>query len=86
MKLILLLALLVFGVLLLTVLVFFLLIARNLKAIAAAIARASSLAEAVEQHGGPPVPAAPRPRPTMREIFAVLPSVLKRADRLRGQD
>ena len=83
MKLIVLLGLIVLGVFLVTIVVFFLLIARNLKSIAAAVARATSLAEAVEEQGGPPL-TAPPPRRTMKEIFSVLPALLKRADTLKG--
>ena len=61
--------------------VLFLVIARNLKAMAAAVEQATTLVQTVENQGGLPIPAAPRRR-TMKEIFSVLPSLLKRADTL----
>ena len=61
--------------------VLFLVIARNLKAMAAAVEQATALAQTVENRGGLPIAPAARKR-TMKEIFSVLPSLLKRADTL----
>jgi hypothetical protein len=61
--------------------VLFLVIARNLKAMAAAVEQATTLVQAVEDKGGLPIAPPPRKRP-MKEIFSVLPSLLKRADTL----
>lgn len=78
-------ALALVGIFLVVIMVLTLLVARNLKAMAAAVAQASALVEAVEGQGGLPL-AQPRPttRYSMKEIFAALPSLLKRADSLRG--
>jgi hypothetical protein len=65
--------------------VLFLVIARNLKAMAAAVEHATTLARTVENQGGVPIAAPPRKR-TMKEIFSVLPSLLKRADSLNKAD
>ena len=70
------------AVFLVVIIVFFLLIARNLKTIAAAVEHASSLAQAAGQTGGPPLTGPPTKR-SMKEIFSVLPGLLKRADHLR---
>lgn len=80
-------ALALVGIFLAVIMVLTLLVARNLKAMAAAVAQASALVEAVEGQGGLPI-APPRPttRYSMKEIFAALPSLLKRADSLRGTD
>lgn len=69
------------GLFLLVIMVLFLLIARNLKAMASAVDRATTLVQRVEQQGGLPIMPPPRKR-TMKEIFSVLPSLLKRADTL----
>jgi len=61
--------------------VLFLVIARNLKAMAAAVEQATALAQTVENQGGLPI-APPARKRTMKEIFSVLPSLLKRADTL----
>lgn len=81
MNLFLILALGLLGLFLLTVMVLLLLIARNLKAMAAAVGRATTLVQTVEQQGGLPLSPPPRKR-SMKEIFSVLPSLLKRADTL----
>jgi len=65
--------------------VLFLVIARNLKAMVAAVEHATTLARTVENQGGVPIAAPPRKR-TMKEIFSVLPSLLKRADSLNKAD
>ena len=65
--------------------VLFLVIARNLKAMAAAVEHATTLARTVEHQGGLPIAAPPRKR-TMKEIFSVLPTLLKRADSLNKAD
>jgi hypothetical protein len=67
------------------IMVLFLVIARNLKAMAAAVERATTLARTVENQGGLPIAVPPRKR-TMKEIFSVLPSLLKRADSLDKAD
>ena len=82
MKMVILVALALLGLFLVVILVLFLLIARNLKTMAAAVAQATALAETVEQEGGSPK-LTPPPKRTMKEIFAVLPSLLKRADNLK---
>lgn len=69
------------GVFLAIVLVLFLIIARNLKAMASAVERASSLVQTVEEQGGLPLKAPP-PKRSMKEIFSALPSLLKRAETL----
>lgn len=69
------------GLFLLVVLVLFLIIARNLKSMVSAVERATNLAQSVESQGGLPLNQPVRKR-TMKEIFAVLPSLLKRADTL----
>ena len=61
--------------------VLFLIIARNLKAMAAAVEHARTLVETVEKQGGLPL-APPAHKRTMKEVFSVLPSLLKRADTL----
>jgi hypothetical protein len=70
------------GVFLAIIMVLFLLVGRNLKAMAAAVAHATSLAEKVEEQAGPPLVKA-APKRSMKEIFSVLPSLLRRADTLR---
>ena len=65
--------------------VLFLVIARNLKAMAAAVEHATTLVQTVEKQGGLPR-AAPARKRTMKEIFSVLPSLLKRADSLNKAD
>ena len=65
--------------------VLFLVIARNLKAMAAAVEQATTLARTVENQGGLPI-ATPLRKRTMKEIFSVLPSLLKRADSLNKAD
>jgi hypothetical protein len=80
MKLILVVVLGLVGVFLAVILVLFLLIARNLKSMASAVARATSLVEAVEERDRPSLTP---PKRSMKEIFAVLPSLLRRADTLR---
>ncbi|GAC1367296.1 MAG: hypothetical protein NVSMB32_12200 [Actinomycetota bacterium] len=80
-------ALAVVGIVLAVIMVLTILVARNLKAMAAAVAQASALAETIESQSGSPLkPAAPPPRHTMKEIFAALPSLLKRADSLRNKE
>ena len=69
------------GLFLLVVLVLFLIIARNLKSMVSAVERATNLAQSVESQGGLPLSRPVRKR-TMKEVFAVLPSLLKRADTL----
>jgi hypothetical protein len=69
------------AVFLVIVLVLFLVIARNLKAMAAAVDQATSLVQTVEGQGGVPIAPPPRKR-TMKEVFSVLPSLLKRAGTL----
>jgi hypothetical protein len=69
------------GLFLLVVLFLFLIIARNLKSMVKAVERATSLAETVESQGGLQLRGPARKR-TMKEVFAVLPSLLKRADTL----
>ncbi|HYR62879.1 MAG TPA: hypothetical protein VET24_09670 [Actinomycetota bacterium] len=69
------------GVFLAIVMVLFLVIARNLKSMAAAVEQATNLVQTVESQGGIPITPPPRKR-TMKEIFSVLPSLLKRADTL----
>ena len=61
--------------------VLFLIIARNLKAMAAAVEHATELVQTVENQGGLPL-APPARKRTMKEIFSALPSLLKRADSL----
>lgn len=68
------------GLFLLVLLVLFLIIARNLKSMVSAVERATNLAQTVESQGG--LPLKPVRKRTMREIFSVLPSLLKRADTL----
>jgi hypothetical protein len=75
-------ALALLGFFLIVILVLFLLIARNLKSMAAAVARATALAETVERQGTGPA-LTPAPKRSMKEIFAALPSLLKRADNLK---
>jgi hypothetical protein len=65
--------------------VLFLIIARNLKAMASAVEHATTLVETVEKQGGLPL-APPSRKRTMKEIFSVLPSLLKRADSLDKAD
>ena len=60
--------------------VLFLVIARNLKTMAAAVEHARELVKTVENQGGLLAP--PARKRTMKEIFSVLPSLLKRADSL----
>ena len=80
-------ALALVGIFLAVIMVLTILVARNLKAMAAAVAQASALVEAVEGQGGLPMaPARPFMRHGMKEIFAALPSLLKRADSLRATD
>ena len=67
------------------IMVLFLIIARNLKAMAAAVEHATTLARTVENQGGLPIAAPPRKR-SMKEIFSVLPSLMKRADSLDKAD
>lgn len=75
-------ALALLGLFLIVIMVLFLLIARNLKSMAAAVSRATALAETVERQGtGPSL--TPPPKRSLREIFAALPSLLKRADTLK---
>lgn len=62
--------------------VLFLVIARNLKAMAAAVEQATTLVKTVENQGGLPIVPQPRKRPSMKEVFSVLPGLLKRADSL----
>lgn len=69
------------GLFLVVILVLVLLVARNLKSMAAAVARATALAETVEQGSGPKL--TPVPKRSLKEIFAALPSLLKRADNLK---
>ena len=69
------------GLFLAVVLVLFLIIARNLKSMVSAVERASALAQTVEKQGGVPLSRPSRKR-TMKEIFSVLPSLLKRAEPL----
>lgn len=69
------------GLFLVVVLVLFLIIARNLKSMVKAVEQATNLAETVESQGGLPLRGPVRKR-TMKEVFAVLPSLLKRADTL----
>jgi hypothetical protein len=61
--------------------VLFLIIARNLRAMASAVEHATELVQTVENQGGLPL-APPVRKRTMKEIFSVLPSLLKRADSL----
>jgi hypothetical protein len=61
--------------------VLFLIIARNLKSMAAAVEQATTLVQTVENQGGLPI-APPARKRTMKEMFSVLPSLLKRADTL----
>lgn len=81
MKLILLVVLGLLGVFLAVIMVLFLLIARNLKSMASAVAQATSLVERFEELGTPSL--TPPPKRSMKEIFSVLPSLLRRADSLR---
>jgi hypothetical protein len=80
MKLILVIVLGILAVVLVLVMTLLLVIGRNLKSMAAAVAQVSSLAERVEQEGKPSF--SPPPKRSLKEIFAVLPSLLKRADSL----
>ncbi|HLI56037.1 MAG TPA: hypothetical protein VKY26_03285 [Actinomycetota bacterium] len=82
MKLILVVVLALVGLFLIVIFSLLLLIGRNLKSMANAIAQVSQLAERVEAEGTPTIAPTPRPKPTMKEIFAVLPSLLKRANTL----
>lgn len=82
MKLILVVVLALVGLFLVVIFGLLLLIGRNLKSLANAVGQVSQLAERVEAEGTPRIPAAPRPKPTMKEIFSVLPSLLKRANTL----
>ncbi|MGH2719929.1 MAG: hypothetical protein ACRDJU_15320 [Actinomycetota bacterium] len=85
MKLILVVVLALVGLFLFVIFALLLLIGRNLKSLASAVGQVSQLAQRVEAEGKPSIassPAAPRPKPTMKEIFAVLPSLLKRANTL----
>ncbi|GAC1366063.1 MAG: hypothetical protein NVSMB32_10090 [Actinomycetota bacterium] len=79
------LALVLVGIFLAVILVLTILVARNLRAVAIAVAQASDLVEAVEGQGGLPLtkPFTPT-RHSMKEIFAALPSLLRRADTLRS--
>lgn len=82
MKLILVVVLALGGLFLIVIFGLLLLIGRNLKSLASAIGQVSQLAERVEAEGTPRIASAPRPKPTLKEIFAVLPSLLKRANTL----
>ncbi len=81
MNMILILALGLVALFLTILMVLFLIVARNLKAMAAAVEHATELVQTVEHQGGLPLAPLPRRR-TMKEIFSVLPSLLKRADSL----
>jgi hypothetical protein len=85
MNMILILGLALLALFLTILMVLFLVIARNLKAMAAAVEHATMLAQTVEKQGGLPMAVPPRKR-TMKEIFSVLPSLLKRADSLNKAD
>lgn len=73
------------GVFLLVIMVLFLLVGRNLKEMAAAVAQATALAERVEEANGSPI-MKPAPKRTLKEIFSVLPSLIRRADTLRNKN
>lgn len=78
------LALVLVGIFLAVILVLTILVARNLRAVATAVAEASNLVEIVE--GGGPTTSKPfvATRHSMKEVFAALPSLLRRADTLRS--
>ena len=79
-------ALALVGLFLVVIMVLTILVARNLKAMAAAVAQASALAEAVEGRGGLPRPQRPPVRHSLKEVFSALPSLLRKADALRAAE
>lgn len=69
------------GLFLAIVLILLIVIGKNLKSMAALVSRASALAESVSSEGQPQI--APPSKRSMKEIFAVLPSLIKKADALK---
>lgn len=82
MEVVLLAALGLLGLFLAIVLILLMVIGRNLRSMAALVSRASELAENVSAEGQPQL-LGPQPKRSMKEIFAVLPSLIKKADALK---
>ena len=81
MEVVLLVALGLLALFLAVVLILLMVIGKNLKSMAALVSRASELAETVSAEGQPQL--GPQPKRSMKEIFAVLPSLIKKADALK---